>query len=437
MTKSPVRLLSILLALVGCASESASSPDSENAVAVPGGKADDLSHSPCTVGAVVDLLNDPDITADSLRAGGLHTRAANNIVQTRLGPDGQRGTDDDVFFADIVEVDDVPWVGPVALEQLTAMAPCEPPSGEGSADVIFSPQPFERSHLARAVELIDGAEESLDVAMYSMSNSDVIEALGRAAARGISIRMIFHPAQSERRDPEGTRSGRLEAAGIDVRYINKIMHHKFVLVDGPRGNPARTSGWLMTGSGNWSNSAGNRYDENALIIEGHAELMLRYQREFDLLWDYSRDFEGQAFEQLHVDPIGQGVIDANDDADVEAYFTSANFRTTESARWGRGFSLVGDRGIDEVADQLVRLIENARSSIRIASGHLRSRPVAEALIAAVERNPDLDVRIYTDAKEFISASSHARQVENRQECLEEATTDNQRQQCYDVGFLYG
>ena len=429
-------ILLIALTIAGaCQTPGIDSPDEIDAAAIGGGKADELTYADCILDEVVALVNDAGTTSETLRAGGLHTRAANNILAARSGADETPGTSDDVLFADIAAVDDVSYVGPVAFRQLTEMVSCE---DAPSADVeaIFSPQAFERTHLARAVELIDAAEVSVDVAMYSMSNSQVITALGRAAQRGVSVRMIFHPALSERSNPEGTRSASLEDMGIDVRYINKIMHNKYVIVDGPRGDAANTDGVLMTGSGNWSNSAGSRYDENTVVFHGHAELLLRYEQEFHRLWTHSRDFDaGEGFERFDTGAITDEDIAAVDDEDAAAFFTSANFRTTTSTRYGDGFSV--NRGENEVSDQLVALIENAERSIRIASGHLRSRPVALALIQAIQDNPALEVQVYTDGQEFISASSHDRQVDEREECVAEAGSSEARTaDCYDRGFLY-
>lgn len=430
-------ILLIALTLAGaCQNQGIDSPDAIDADAIGSGKADELTYEDCVLNEVVALVNDSNTTSESLRAGGLHTRAANNIITARSGADEIDGTSDDVLFTDIEAVDSVSYVGPVALRQLTEMVTCED-SPAVDVEAIFSPQSFERTHLARAVELIDAAEVSVDVAMYSMSNSQVISALGRAAQRDVSVRMIFHPALAERRDPDGTRSATLEDMGIDVRYINKIMHHKYVIVDGPRGDASNTDGVLMTGSGNWSNSAGSRYDENTVVFHAHAELLLRYEQEFHHLWTHSRDFDnGEGFERFDTDAITDADIAAVDDEDAAAFFTSANFRTTTSTRYGDGFSV--NRGENEVSDQLVALIQNAESSIRIASGHLRSRPVALALIQAIDDNPELEVQVYTDGQEFISASSHNRQVDEREDCVEDAGTSETRiSDCYDRGFLYG
>ena len=112
-----------LLALpVACGgSAPPASPDAEDAVAIVGGKADESGYTECELETVVAHLNDPATTVESLRADGLHTRAARNLLAHRDGPDGAPGTADDDLFDDILEVDAVYYVGPVALEQLVAI----------------------------------------------------------------------------------------------------------------------------------------------------------------------------------------------------------------------------------------------------------------------------------------------------------------------------
>ena len=93
-------------------------------------------------------------------------------------------------------------------------------------------------------------------------------------------------------------------------------------------------------------------------------------------------------------------------------------------------------GQNEVADRLVELIEGARRSIWIASGHMRSREVYEALVAKRESDPDLDIRVYLDAQEYLSESTHESQEAELEDCLAGASTESQIQNCNDNGFLF-
>lgn len=425
-------------ALAGCSGEDASpgeeaSPDGKTEEAAPGGKADS-EYGACEMREAVAWANDTTVTAEAMKEAGVHTRAARNLIAHRNGPDEVAGTEDDDYFDDPQEMDDVYFVGPVAFEQLAAAVGhrCD---HAPEASVIFSPQPYDSSHLARVAEIIDGAERSIDIGMYSYRDSGIHDALERAVQRGVSVRFLFESANEDRKAPEGSKSAKLEEIGIDVRYVNKIMHHKFALIDGPREDLEHAyTATLVTGSGNWSYSAGTKYDENTVVLRNSGEVALRFQQEFNHLWDNSRDFVWvEEMPYLISRPITDWVIP--DDPVSDVFFTSANFDVRMSSTYGPTFTVVSGRSA--VSDRLVRLIENARESIHIASGHLRSRPVSEALLAKHEANPQVAIRVYLDGQEYISDWYADKQDAKLEECLQEAGDSTSKQQkCLDKGFYF-
>jgi phosphatidylserine/phosphatidylglycerophosphate/cardiolipin synthase-like enzyme len=418
-----------LVSLAACIGDEELSPDGEFEDGADAGKADGSSFSDCELEHVLALVNDPATTEATLRAAGVHTRAARNIISYRDSRDTNHN------FDDVSELDSVSYVGPTAFQQLVAMVEAECTGRSNEPEVIFSPQAYEHSHLVRVVQLIDQATVSIDIAMYSFRDSAIQDALARAVARGVAVRMVYETASADRTSPEGTSSARLESIGVNVRWINKVMHHKFMIVDGPQSSidQARTA-TLITGSANWSGSAATRYDENTVVIGGNQEALLRFQREFNYLWANSRDFAyntGLPY-AMTMDVTDEMLLD---DPAIDAVFTSANFRVTQSSTYGPTFSVV--TGENEIADRLIELINNAQQSIHIASGHLRSRPVVEALLARHQANPDLDIRIYLDNQEYISASAHADQITDLDACLAQAGASVSAQQaCLDSGFLF-
>jgi phosphatidylserine/phosphatidylglycerophosphate/cardiolipin synthase-like enzyme len=436
-------LLATSLAVLGlgaCGGSGDDALDGEHD-AFPTGKADGgIDAGSPEAAAVLALVNDPEVDLGILdHDAGLHATAARNIIAHRNGDDETVGTADDDAFDSLAELDAISFVGPAALEQLLRYAIdhgyLQPGGGEGDAsiDVVFSPQPSESTHNARVAELIGTAEHSIDIAMYSFSNAAVKNALADAVERGVQVRMVFEMANEDRKLSgdalQASASGELEAMGIDVRWVNKIMHHKFAIVDGPRDDLSRAATATITsGSANWSNSAGTRYDENTLFITGYPEMALRMQREFDLLWVHSKDLAAQDFEHvLSTADIDDG--DIEDQGDLHVHFTSDNFDVS-----GTTFSTTGR---NEVSDQLVEAIEGATESIHVASGHLRLRPVAEALIAKKQAEPEMDIRVYLDGQEYISEFFHDEQNAELEVCLAAATTEAQIRKCTDKGFLFG
>lgn len=116
------RLFPILLVLTGCTAADLDATDD-----TIGGKAD--SAVAALEGtregyAVLRMLNDQEGSTFEFLDDtvALDRRAAANLVEHRDGLDGEPFTEDDDLFDSIEEVDDVPWVGPAALETLSEFA---------------------------------------------------------------------------------------------------------------------------------------------------------------------------------------------------------------------------------------------------------------------------------------------------------------------------
>lgn len=135
--------------------------------------------------------------------------------------------------------------------------------------------------IARVVELIDGAEVSIDAAQFTFSRREIEEALVRARDRGVTVRVAMDAAQ----DRDGSLSRRLrDDRGLDVRFVRGapagsrfgIMHAKFMLVDGRS---------LLTGSNNWSSTGTSINEENTLVIHGAADPRLSgFACHFEAIW---------------------------------------------------------------------------------------------------------------------------------------------------------
>lgn len=429
----------VMSALVACSDVDdallEASPDGEQESAFAGGKADEL-FGDCALEHVLLLLNDPGSDAERLIDAGLHTRAARNLEAHRAGPDGVLGTVDDAFFRSPEDIDGVYFVGPAAFRQLTSAISeyCDDRPWR-EAQTVFSPRPYYDSHIDQAVAMIEGAQRSIDMAMYSISDSRAIAALGAAAARGVRIRLLFDGANGHHLNTAGTRSAQLENLGIDVRYINRIMHHKFAIIDGPQNALLEASGArFFSGSGNLSFGAATRYDENISFHVGDAPLAITMQREFNHLWEHSRDLVwNEALEYFETMPIVEAMIPPTED--LEILLTSQNFETTYSSRWGHGFRPLPFS--EAVSSRLVELIEGADSSIYVAAGFLRSRPVSEALMRRWQENPDLDVRIYLDQSEYISQWYDNTQQRDLETCLVNAAGDESAVYgCRERGYIF-
>jgi phosphatidylserine/phosphatidylglycerophosphate/cardiolipin synthase-like enzyme len=407
----------------------------------PSGKADGGidEGSPEAIG-VLRLVNDASESAASLKSGaGVTTRVATNIVKHRDGADGAAGTADDDKFDTLAELDAIPYVGPATLNALLERARDKGYVAAGGVklDVMFSPLPAAQSHNARIAQLIRGAQHTIDVAIYSYSDAGIAAALKDRAEHGVKVRFIFDTAAQDRKvlDPTAraaTKSGRIEAQGIDVRYMNKTMHHKFVLIDGPRDVRERAAtAKLVMGSANWSASAATDFDENTVFVEGSAEMMASFQHEFDKLWQGSRDFVGPAPSQL-LSTVKIKPSDVADDAGIAALFTSDNF----TAAGSDGTTWRVDRAKMALTAAWNAAIDRAQTSIHIATTHLRLRPFVDKLVAVKQARPALDIKVYLDQQEYISPSGDTAQKAEVDTCLAAATTETQRLNCLYNDFLF-
>lgn len=388
--------------------------------------------------AIRALLNDPVTTTAVLTGGKVTSKTAKAILAHRDGADGALRSADDDLFDTVSEVDAISGVGSATLKNLSKLADARGYLAAEKAktrSVIFSPQSSDKAHTVEVARLIGQAQRSIDIAMYSYSDAGVAAALADAVKRGVKVRFVFETA-SEDRKLMGTaltssKSGKLETAGVDVRWVNKIMHHKFMIVDGPRDDiEAAKTATLVSGSANWSSGAGTKYDENTMYLKGYPELTLRMQREFNLMWEHSKDFAGNPAITTELSTLA-----ITDDLIPEApgmhvFFTSANFPVKDTT-----FSTAANS--NAISDQLVAAIDGAEKRIVIASGHLRSRPVAEALMKKRAEDPSVDIQLYLDGQEYISDSAGAQQVAARDTCLAAATTEAKKRACLDKEFLYG
>lgn len=345
--------------------------------------------------AILGVANDQELDLEVFDDTiGLDARAAKNIIKHRDGEDPDSSADDN-RFDNLAELYGVSYCKKSCLDRILDYAKANGYyNGNESIQVVFSPQPAESTHLTKIADYIDTAEESIDIAMYSYSHGGAVRtALKSAMDRGVKIRFLANSDLAN----SASKGGGLEEMGIDVRRVTKIMHHKFAIIDGPRDDDSldkASTAKIVTGSGNWSSSAGTLYDENTLFLDGgYTEIALRMQRDFDTLWAGSKDvvYEDFTWDQTRAN-ITDDLIADNDDPNTHVLLTSYNFKSNGNGGWSTLDSQV-------VADGLSDAILGAQSSIKIASGHFVSIPISEALVAALEANPSLDVQIALDCQE--------------------------------------
>ncbi|MCA9782838.1 MAG: lamin tail domain-containing protein [Candidatus Cloacimonetes bacterium] len=158
----------------------------------------------------------------------------------------------------------------------TAVASWQPANGNAN---FYTP----------ALALINGSQHSLDVCLYSLTDSQIGNAILAAHSRGVVVRVI-----TEADYRSGSVLSSLESAGIpvidDEFGLNDgtgLMHNKILIADARAGAPA---GQAVLSSGSWNYNAGglNNDANNLMVIQSDA-LAAIYTAEFDEMWGSSGD----------------------------------------------------------------------------------------------------------------------------------------------------
>ncbi|HBQ20318.1 MAG: hypothetical protein A2Z91_05765 [Deltaproteobacteria bacterium GWA2_38_16] len=278
-------------------------------------------------------------------------------------------------------------------------------SGWTSVQTYFSPHGGAHDAIVR--DILE-AKKSIDIAMYNFSSSKILGALQTVKKKKprIAIRMIFDDAANTEGDAPGAtsksdQSEALEHLGVDIRYVSKIMHHKFVIIDGfpdgLKGDEDFSHTVLLNGSGNFSSRADTGHDENLAEIRNEPEITTDFQKEFQLMWNYSYDFPDDSEQSDR--PSYQTTLSSS--PSIAPVFTSSNFKTTVK------FPLNGNRVVSWSLESAIR---SAKKSIYVATGHFRLKPLADALIEAKKENPNLDIRVILDTQEHITPRAHEEQM---------------------------
>ncbi len=135
------------------------------------------------------------------------------------------------------------------------------------ARVYFSPGPECENNIIAAIN----KSQQIDVAVYSITNTKIADALVNAQMRGAKIRIVTDRTQAAGRY---SLIGKLRDAGLSVRIHRgyKIEHNKFALFDNKR---------VVTGSYNWTTGATKHNSENCVFL---SEPIQEYKNRFDELW---------------------------------------------------------------------------------------------------------------------------------------------------------
>jgi phosphatidylserine/phosphatidylglycerophosphate/cardiolipin synthase-like enzyme len=241
---------------------------------------------------------------------------------------------------------------------------------EASVEVLFTRNQHggpesscDRPMCQRLTELIRGARESVDFAIYGIRNQNaVIDALVEAQVRGVRVRGVVD-TEGERCDKfsyldTGLLWQRLAEGSVTCdqgRGHSYIMHNKFFVIDEAQ---------VWTGSTNISDTElGGEYYADAAVLVHDRALAAVYTHELEEMF-------GGSFHKQKVDDtehqFSKGAL--------ECYFSPSD---------------------DALQNAVLPLIAGASETLEISMFYFTDPSIADALVAAAARG--VDVRMVLDA----------------------------------------
>lgn len=138
-------------------------------------------------------------------------------------------------------------------------------------------------------DLIDNADKTIDIAMYTFTSRYLAQHLVDAKKRGVKIRVVLDRGSNDPKENRYTKYPYLKKNGINIRFAaahtykrwkrSGIMHNKFAVFDNKI---------LETGSLNWTASAFMVNDENVLVIR-RQDMANVYEEKFEELWKKAKE----------------------------------------------------------------------------------------------------------------------------------------------------
>ena len=124
------------------------------------------------------------------------------------------------------------------------------------------------------ITYIDNSQNHIDIAIYSINNNQIVNALKRAHKRGVKIRILTDKLQAA---SKSSKVVELYKYGINIRVNSKhkIEHNKFAIYDKQSAS---------SGSFNWTNPASTKNSENCIFITNNTSAIDAYLKRFEYLW---------------------------------------------------------------------------------------------------------------------------------------------------------
>ena len=138
--------------------------------------------------------------------------------------------------------------------------------------------PSDRPIASAVLPLIQGAEQTLDVAMFFFTSEVLADALVQARGRGVQVRVILDAEGAANRYSQHPRLCS-EGVALKIENFGGKSHAKWAVADAALAESAR----VLFGSMNFTKAGDEQNDENTLLLQNPA-FAARFAAEFERQW---------------------------------------------------------------------------------------------------------------------------------------------------------
>lgn len=131
-------------------------------------------------------------------------------------------------------------------------------------------------------EVINCSKTTLDIAIYSLSQKDIVNAIIKAKIRGVNIRIITDKQEAASKSEMGVLE-ELKDRGIPIKINchDGLMHMKVSIID---------ESIVTTGSYNYTQEASTKNDE-VLVIINSKQSAFEFEKQFNKMWEDKYNFQ--------------------------------------------------------------------------------------------------------------------------------------------------
>ena len=138
-------------------------------------------------------------------------------------------------------------------------------------EVYFSPSSDCENRIVKAIK---ESKKEVKIAVYSLNNHKIADAMREAKKRGVSFQILTDSTQAAQKNSLAIPLLN-EGFSLKLHSKFKIEHNKFAVFD---------DSLVSTGSFNWTGTASRSNSENCVFLS-ESEVVKKYEERFNFLWD--------------------------------------------------------------------------------------------------------------------------------------------------------